>query len=167
MSIQLKCSYCNSICQKTHISRAKKCKRVFCSVGCHNKYKNEFQTIIKNCSWCGKSVKRFKSQLHTNVFCNRSCATSHRNKHRPKLNSIYKQIEECLLSVSHQLKIVPSDYFDIFVKSINLAFDFKPKNNRSSIVQFCLDNHIKYYVIGKQPSIDLIKVIVQKTLDEV
>ena len=66
-----------------------------------------------NCTWCGETVYRYKSQIGKNVYCKSECRSKHLSKKhnpegylkRPHLTDINKELNPGRMTMQTRLKI--------------------------------------------------------------
>jgi hypothetical protein len=132
-----KCYQCNEkfVVKKKFITYELKHKIksvMFCSKSCAAIYKSPRQTVI--CGNCNISFKKFLNQINKtkNHFCSCSCAVTYNNKNKKtgnrrskleiwleeQLTTLYPNIE-----IQYNQKSVINSELDIYIPSLNLAFE--------------------------------------------
>ena len=108
----------------------------YCSNQCIADYKKEQQSIKVNCLNCNKNVLKLLNQYkkYKHNFCSRSCSTIYNNKnktHGTRRSKLEVYIEEQLTELYPELEILYSNKqiigseLDIFIPSLNLAFEIQ------------------------------------------
>lgn len=170
------------MCFKTfHITKAKilrslsgswKKQYKYCSKSCRNKSLITSKEV--SCLNCDKVFNKRNSQVekHPNNFCSRSCAATYNNTHKTKgyrRSKLEIFIEEQLiqlypnLTISFNKKSVINSELDIYIPSLNLAFEIngifhyksiygdkkfqKTKENDKLKIISCKTKNIKLYTI--------------------
>jgi hypothetical protein len=135
----LECGFCGNTFyeKKSKIKYEQKNNRgrlKFCSQICNNKKNNNQVRFQFTCQNCSKIIFKTKSAIKKvkNHFCSCSCAVSYNNKHKTKGNrrsKLEKWIEEQIsflypnLDVEYNQKSAINSELDIYIKSLNLAFE--------------------------------------------
>jgi hypothetical protein len=144
----------------------------FCSNNCTNNNNKKF--IVVNCSNCGLEITKIPSQIRTqkNFYCSNSCNASYCNKnktHGTKRSKLEIWLEEGLyllypeLSIDFNKKLAIGSELDIYIPSLNIAFElngifhYEPifgvtkleqiQSNDISKSKACYDNKIDLCII--------------------
>lgn len=177
-----KCYQCDSIFyeQKKSITYELKHHRgriKFCSQYCNNLFNNIPISQNVNCSNCDKIFKKKLSQIKKsksgNHFCSKSCSATFNNKHKSygiKRSKLEVWLEEQLstlypnIEIQYNQKSAISSELDIYIPSINLAFElngifhYKPifgevtlsqiQNNDQNKINICQKENIELHTIN-------------------
>lgn len=140
---QITCKFCGTIKElllSRYNFRAKNGQTDwFCSTTCFNRS----HRVERDCSHCGKKVKRKSSQAirSKNSFCSQSCSATYNNTHKTKgsrRSKLEKYLEEQLtllfpnLEILFNCKDVINSELDIYIPDFRLAIElngiyhFKP-----------------------------------------
>jgi len=178
--LPLQCKQCGKIFYKTklviynfknpnHTSSGN-----FCSRKCMGLSQINKQKVI--CTNCGKGFEKLPTEIKKsktgNYFCSRSCSVSYNNKHKTHGNrrsKLEKWLQEQLtilypeLDIHYNQKSVINSELDIYIPSLNLAFEIngifhyepifgkdklgKIQNNDISKSKACIDAKIDLCII--------------------
>ena len=157
------------------IAVTRKAKNRFCSVHCKQKwFSHQAKWVEKPCSHCGNFLRKQYNAVRKskNIFCSNSCSASYNNTHKThgtRRSKLETWIEEQLkmlypnLSIECNQKSAISSELDIYIPSLQLAFEFngiyhyKPihgaeklasvKDNDARKQQACFDRGIDLRII--------------------
>lgn len=155
-------------------------KMLYCSSKCQRIYEERFSKINCNCSNCGISLVKKKSQVKKsktgNLFCSTKCSANFNNKNK-KRGSRRSKLEswiEINLCNKYNFEIIFNgkeaigSELDIYIPSLSLAFELNGifhyeaiygddklnsiKNNDRIKFQSCLNNKIELCIINTTES---------------
>jgi hypothetical protein len=172
--VECVCDFCDADIEKSKKYIFLNFKRnqttLFCDQTCFHNYKKKKQKLV--CTQCNSEFCRIPDKSSKNHFCSKSCAASYNNAHKTKGNrrsKLEKWLEEQLTNRYPDLKILYSDKIainselDIYIPSLNLAFElngifhYEPifgesklqqiQNNDQRKFQACLEKGIELCII--------------------
>jgi len=174
--IQLKCKYCEKIFKRESKNQPKYKKRIraYCNKECSNKHNTQINTVISNCGFCDKVIKKTLSQSNKSksgkLFCNSSCAASYNNKlkRKSRRSKIETKFYNLLVKEFPNLNILANNKtmldgleVDVSIPSLSLAIEwngivhFKPIYGQTKLSKI-QDKDAKKLKIAANKDINLI-----------